>query len=169
VGRKDTPAVAVWLALAERHHDGLRDVPDFDRAALTALIPSLRNLTSGDAMPAIDETVARLHEVGVVLCFIPPVPGLGIHGATRWLNGHPVIQLSLLWKSDDQLWFTLFHELGHVLLHGDKALYFNGEKTAAEDEANAFASELLIPPAYEDVCLGTAILGLSSRLPANSA
>jgi HTH-type transcriptional regulator / antitoxin HigA len=150
VGRKDTPALAVWLALAERHHDGLRDVPDFDRAALTALIPSLRNLTSGDAMPAIDETVARLHEVGVVLCFVPPVPGLGIHGATRWLNGHPVIQLSLLWKSDDQLWFTLFHELGHVLLHGDKALYLNGEKTAAEDEANAFASELLIPPAYED-------------------
>lgn len=149
VGRKDTPALAVWLALAERHHDGLRDVPEFDRAGLESMIPTLRNLTSGEPMAAIRETELRLRELGVVLCFIPPVPGLGIHGATRWLNGTPVIQLSLLWKSDDQLWFTLFHELGHVLLHGDKDLYLNGEKSTAEDEANAYAADLLIPCEYE--------------------
>ena len=150
-GRKDAPALAVWLGLAERHHDGLRDVPAFDRPGLEDLIPDLRRLTSGDPMAAIDEAVARLREVGVVLCFIPAVPGLGIHGATRWLNGNPVIQLSLLWKSDDQLWFTLFHELGHVLLHGDKELYLNGEKNTVEAEADDYASQVLIPSAYVDL------------------
>jgi HTH-type transcriptional regulator/antitoxin HigA len=149
VGRKDAPALAVWLALAERHHDGLRDAPEFDRSRLESVIPLLRNLTSGEPMAAIHESEAKLREAGVVLCFIPPVPGLGIHGATRWLNGTPVIQLSLLWKSDDQLWFTLFHEIGHVLLHGDKALYLNGEKSVTEDEANAYASEVLIPRQYQ--------------------
>jgi HTH-type transcriptional regulator/antitoxin HigA len=53
-------------------------------------------------------------------------------------------------ESDDQLWFTLFHELGHVLLHGDKDLYLNGEQTAAAAEANTYASDVLIPPAFED-------------------
>lgn len=149
VGRKDAPSLAVWLALAERHHDGLRDVPEFDRSRLESVIPLLRNLTSGEPMAAIHEAEAKLRDAGVVLCFIPPVPGLGIHGATRWLNGTPVIQLSLLWKSDDQLWFTLFHEIGHVLLHGDKGLYLNGEKSVAEDEANAYASEVLIPRQYQ--------------------
>lgn len=149
VGRKNVPALAVWLALAERHHDGLRDVPDYDRGGLEALIPQLRGLTRGDAIAAIDESVQWLREVGVVLCFIPAVPGLGIHGATRWLNGKPVIQLSLLWKSDDQLWFTLFHELGHVLLHGDKELYINGDTNSAETEADKYACDVLIPPEYE--------------------
>lgn len=148
-GREDAPALAVWLALAERHHDGLRDVPAFDRSGLEALIPQLRALTRQEPQVAIEETVRALREVGVVLCFIPAVPGLGIHGATRWVNRHPVIQLSLLWKSDDQLWFTLFHELGHVLMHGDKDLYLNGEHTAAEKEANTYASDVLIPPAFE--------------------
>jgi HTH-type transcriptional regulator / antitoxin HigA len=148
-GREDAPALAVWLALAERHHDGLRDVPAFDRPGLEAWIPQLRALTRQEPEAAIEETVQALRQLGVVLCFVPAVPGLGIHGATRWVNGHPVIQLSLLWKSDDQLWFTLFHEIGHVFLHGDKDLYLNGERTTAEEEANTYASDVLIPPEFE--------------------
>lgn len=148
IGRDHAPALAIWLALAERAHDELRDVPQFDRAGLAELIPRLRASTSGDTNAAINEAVATLRQVGVVLCFIPAVPGLGIHGATRWLNGRPLIQLSLLWKSDDQLWFTLFHELGHVLLHGDKELYLFGERNAAEKEADRYASEVLIAPEF---------------------
>ena len=150
VGRDRAPALATWLALAERHHDGLGAVEPFDRQELQGLLPSLRALTVEDPVCAIDEARARLRSAGVVLCLVPAVPGLGIHGATRWLNGRPIIQISLLWKRDDQLWFTLFHEIGHVLLHGDKDLYVNGEATHAEDEANAFASDLLIPPEYVD-------------------
>ncbi len=153
VGRGDAAALATWLALAERHLDDLDDLPRFDRSGLQKLLPELRALTNGEPGDAIREAVEKLRTVGVVLRFIPAVPGLGIHGATRWLNGRPIIQLSLLWKSDDQLWFTLFHELGHVLLHGDRELYLNGDVTDAEDEANTFASDLLIPPPF------------SSRLP----
>ena len=148
VGRDDAPALAVWLALAERHHDGLADVPDFDRPALESLLSSLRALTRGAPGPAVEHAVERLRDVGVVLCFIPPVPGLGIHGATRWIYGNPVIQLSVLWKSDDQLWFTLFHELAHVLLHSNRELYVNGSHNEEEEQANQFASDLLIPPQY---------------------
>jgi len=146
VGHEDAPALAVWLALAERQHDGLRDVPEFNRPRLKSLIPTLRRLTSSeDPLAAVREAEARLRDAGVVLCFVPPVPGLGIHGATRWLHGTPVVQLSVLWKSDDQLWFTLFHELGHILLHGDKELYLNGADNTAEEEANTYAADVLIP------------------------
>ncbi|MFD0558398.1 HTH-type transcriptional regulator/antitoxin HigA [Stackebrandtia endophytica] len=148
VGREDVPALAVWLALAERHHDGLNELPNFSRSGLEALIPRLRALTCGEPMAAIGEAITELRETGVVVCLIPAIPGLGIHGATRWLNGRPIIQLSLLWKSDDQLWFTLFHELGHVLLHGDKKLYIHGEQNEAEREANSYASNILIPPEF---------------------
>jgi len=151
VGRDDALALATWLALAERHHERSGDRPAFTRSRLDALIPGLRSLTvSPDVGRALGEVIARLRGVGVILCVVPAVPGLGIYGATRWLHGRPVVQLSLRGKTDDQLWFTLFHELGHVLLHGDRALYLWGEDTAAEAEADAYAADLLIPPAYAD-------------------
>ena len=45
-------------------------------------------------------------------------------------------------------WFTFFHELGHILLHGskDKFLEYEGDvKDKKEGEADRFAREILIP------------------------
>ena len=150
VHRPDAPKLATWLALAEHHRDGVGDVPDYDRGRLEAALPTLRRLTVGDPLPSIKRATQILLDAGVVLCLVPPVPGLGIHGATRWLHGTPVIQLSLLGKTDDPWWFTLFHELGHVLLHGEGSLYLYGEDSDAEAEADAFAADTLIPSEYHD-------------------
>ncbi|HTA11177.1 MAG TPA: ImmA/IrrE family metallo-endopeptidase [Streptosporangiaceae bacterium] len=146
-GRDDAPALSVWLTIAEHEADPESLAP-YDGAALREIVPRLRALTVGDPADAVADATRLLREVGVALCFVPAVPGLGLHGATRWITGHPVIQLSLLWKCDDQLWFTLFHELGHVLLHSSKELFLLGEHTAAESEADAYASRLLIPYEY---------------------
>lgn len=147
--RRDSHALATWLRMGELHGQGLKDIPPFDRATLIAMMPELRALTVGDPIHSIQQATQMLLRAGVVLCLTPPVPGLGIHGATRWLQERPLVQLSALMKSDDQLWFTLFHELGHVLLHGDKELYVFGDDGRAEDEANAYAAELLIPAEHE--------------------
>lgn len=70
---------------------------------------------------------------------------------TRWQpSGHPLIQLSLRGKTDDHLWFTFFHEVGHVLLHPKKRTVFldgdGGAGSQEEDEANRFAADLLLDP-----------------------
>jgi Zn-dependent peptidase ImmA (M78 family) len=48
-------------------------------------------------------------------------------------------------------WFTLFHEVGHLLLrHSKKEVFISFEQQTAspeEDEANRFAQDALIPPA----------------------
>lgn len=150
IARDDAPALATWLALAERHHDGLSGLPSFDREAVKLLIPQIRALTRKNPVVGVDEATMRLQQAGVVLCLTPAVPGLGIHGVTRWVKGRPVVQLSLLMKSDDQLWFTLFHELGHVILHGDKGLYLQGTDTDAERQADDFASTTLVPRTHRD-------------------
>jgi addiction module HigA family antidote len=74
----------------------------------------------------------------------------GVYGATRWIDDKPVIQLSLRYKSNDHLWFTFFHEAGHILKHGRRDVFieFKGiDSEKEEDEANAFACDKLIPPA----------------------
>jgi len=46
----------------------------------------------------------------------------GICGATQRLTPtKALIQLSLRYKTGDQLWFTFFHEAGHILLHSTLA------------------------------------------------
>ena len=44
-----------------------------------------------------------------------------VHGITRWLSSdRAIIQMSLRYRTDDQFWFSFFHEDGHVLLHGKR-------------------------------------------------
>ncbi|MCT2996640.1 ImmA/IrrE family metallo-endopeptidase [Propionibacterium freudenreichii] len=141
---------ATWLALGERAAE-VESVGDFDRAGLDALIPQLRALTARpNPVEAVAEATELLGTVGVALCLIPPIPGFGVHGATRWIAGHPVVQLSVRGRTDDQLWFTLFHELGHVLLHGQKTVFLQGAGDQAETEADDFASSTLVPQQYHD-------------------
>ena len=147
VTREDAPAVATWLALGERAAEH-RDLAEFDKGALKAMLPGLRALSGADPATYVAECVNSLAQVGVALCFVPPMPGLGVYGATRWVQGRPIVQLSLRYKTDDQLWFTLFHEIGHILLHGESGLYLTDDASIAEEEADRFASDELIPPRF---------------------
>ncbi|MBK7760141.1 MAG: restriction endonuclease subunit S [Deltaproteobacteria bacterium] len=59
-----------------------------------------------------------------------------------------MLLLSLRHKTNDHLWFTFFHEAGHLCLHGKKLLFVDlegGLSTEQEDEANLFARDKLIP------------------------
>jgi Zn-dependent peptidase ImmA (M78 family) len=92
-------------------------------------------------------------EAGVAVVFVPELPGTGICGATRWLMPtKALVQLSLRYKTDDQLWFTFFHEAGHILLHGKRQFFLDLEidpKSGEEPEnqANSFAADILVNPA----------------------
>ncbi|WP_313814666.1 ImmA/IrrE family metallo-endopeptidase [Glutamicibacter sp.] len=146
---------ATWLALGEQAA-AIEELPEFDRKQLEAMVTDLRSLTANpNPVVAIAEAQAMLRNVGVGLCLVPPIPGFGVHGATRWILGRPIVQLSVRGKKDDQLWFTLFHELGHVLLHDHNSIFMQGSGSREEFEADVYAATTLVPDEYRD------------RLPAN--
>lgn len=70
-------------------------------------------------------------------------------GAARWLSKEKaLIQLSTRYKTDDQFWFSFFHETGHILLHSKKEVFIDEEglkDEAHETEANEFARRILLP------------------------
>jgi hypothetical protein len=87
-------------------------------------------------------------EFGVGLVLTPYLEKT-VYGAVRWFEGIPLIQLSDREKSLAVCWYTLFHEIGHVLRHENDTV-FEGEinesksKTSKKEaEANAFAYEKL--------------------------
>ena len=92
---------------------------------------------------------------GVAIVYTPNFPGNQISGAARWVAGNPLVQLTDRFKTNDQFWFSFFHEAGHILLHGKKDvfiedfdLYTRDEKK--ETEADEFAANTLLPMRFLD-------------------
>jgi len=139
-------ALAAWLMKGERDAEAMK-AGSFKRPLLQACLGELRGLTRQERQDFAPRLVELLARCGVVLVFVSHLPRTGVQGATQWLGQKAVVQLSVRYKWSDILWFSLFHELGH-LLHHHKGVFVNpltGEKNAQEREADQFATNELIP------------------------
>jgi hypothetical protein len=146
--QSDSEAVSAWLRMGEikAQRIGCRpyNASDFRKALINA-----RRLTLEPPDVFQSELVDLCAEVGVAVVFVPQLPRTRVSGVTRWLNpDKALIQLSLRYRTDDHLWFTFFHEAGHILLHGKRDVFLEVEDTTdvKEEKANDFARNILIPP-----------------------
>jgi Zn-dependent peptidase ImmA (M78 family) len=152
----DPVALAAWMRIGELRAADVETEP-FDRTEFREALDEARHLTRirdpHDWLPKLQET-CRI--VGVVVLIEKELPKARVNGIARWLSPNKaLIQLSVRYLRDDVLWFTFFHEAAHLVLHGKR----NGPRDIpptfidtkdsegrAEDEANKFAADLLIPP-----------------------
>lgn len=144
----DPYIASVWLRQGELEAQQIQCAP-YDVSKFRIALIKIRSLTTRDPEEFVPVMTQLCAEAGVAVVFIHELPRLGTSGATRWLTPtKAMIQLSLLYKRDDQLWFTFFHEAGHILKHGKKDVFLEGKGVAGdkEDEANQFAADFLIPP-----------------------
>ena len=143
--------IAAWLRCGELESKEYK-VGQFSGAALRQTLKKLRALTVKDAEEFSGDVQKILAEAGVSLVYIPHFAGAGVSAAVRWISETPLIQLSLLGAYADIFWFNLFHEIGHLMLHGkkEKFIEFDNRNLSTvkekEKEADAFATEALIPP-----------------------
>lgn len=140
--------VSAWLRKGEIDARQIACEP-FDKKRFQEALDVIRGLTMEEPKIFQPRLVDICASAGVAVVFIPELPKTGVYGATRWLGHKAVIQLSLRYKSNDHLWFTFFHEAGHIIRHGRKEIFIegNGIDSKKEEEANAFARDRLIPPA----------------------
>ncbi|MFG6962211.1 helix-turn-helix domain-containing protein [Burkholderia pseudomallei] len=89
---------------------------------------------------------------GIVLVIERNISGMKVDGAAFLVDDIPVIGLTLRRDAADNFWFTLLHEVAHVVLHyrtGLAAGFFDNIETpdvdTMEAEADRFAASLLIP------------------------
>jgi HTH-type transcriptional regulator/antitoxin HigA len=145
-------ALAAWLRQGERKGQRMTTAR-FSAKRLRETFREIRAMTLQRPEDFQSRLTALLAEAGVVVVLIQELPGTGAHGATRWLRPNKaLIQLSLRYRWADIFWFSLFHELGHLLLHTRHGIFIeDGVVSREEEEANEFAMDQLIPPqAYAD-------------------
>ena len=136
-----------WLRLGELAAMNVRCGP-YRRKGFQEAVGEIRGLT----VQPPERSIPRLRELcanaGVAVVFIREIGGAPWYGASWWVTPQKaVIELNLRGKSDDQFWFSFYHEVGHILLGGKKGICINdgNEEDAEELEANQFAANFLIP------------------------
>jgi HTH-type transcriptional regulator / antitoxin HigA len=142
-------ALAAWVRRGMLEADGI-DTQSFSASGLRGILPELRSLTTQTP----DQFRRRMVELcaahGLAVVFVPHLPKTYACGAAYWVGDKAVVQLSLRFHEDAQFWFSFFHEVGHILLHGKKEAFlddFKDDDSEQEQQANAFAENLLIPAA----------------------
>ena len=141
-------ALSAWLRQGEVRASAIECAP-YDKVKFRLALDGIRALTNEHPGKFVPEMQKLCAMAGVAVVFVPSLPKMAVSGATRWLTPtKALIQLSLRYKTNDHLWFTFFHEAGHILLHGKKELFLegmNGLDPDKENEANRFAENELIP------------------------
>ncbi len=89
-------------------------------------------------------------ERGVHFVLVPHLPQSFLDGAFFMIETGPVILLTLRYDRIDSFWFTLSHEIGH-LVSGHGGVYLDNideqKNDAAEKQADDFATERILNPA----------------------
>jgi HTH-type transcriptional regulator/antitoxin HigA len=141
-------ALAAWLRAGALKAEQI-DTEPYDKKTLKALLPEIRKLT----LQGPDQFERELHQhlaaTGVALVLLPHLSKTYTHGATFWVSAHKaVLMMSIRGRWADVFWFSLFHELAHILLHDKRQIFLEDgvhETDAKEREADEFACNTLIP------------------------
>ncbi len=146
-------AIAAWLRKGEIEASEIDTIP-WDAQRFKVYLPRIRSLTRiKDPHLFIPELKKYCSQSGVAMVVVRAPKGCSVSGAVKFIsNDKALLLLSFRYLTDDHFWFSFFHEAGHLLLHGDKGLFLEGEdvlSTDAEEEANEFAADFLIPSEFK--------------------
>lgn len=136
-----------WLRRGELDFNKL-NIPNYDEGKLIEWLEKRdweRNLDNAEYFKRLSITFFNF---GIGLVFTPFLRKT-VYGAIRWINDKPLIQISDKYNDLASCWFTLFHEIGHLIKHKNIEIYegeinpLKTQQNKIEREANKFANEYL--------------------------
>ena len=148
--KRSPEALAAWLRIGELEAQQTK-CASFSRRTLERILPMLRSMTRKPPEDFETDLKKNLTDAGIALILCPHLPKTYAHGATFWLGREKaVLMMTLRGSWADIFWFSLFHEIGHLILHNRQSIFLEIEdddsaRTKQEIEADQFAASLLIP------------------------
>lgn len=146
-----------WIQTAINCSRAIETSP-FNAEKLKRYLPELRSMTVQESEVFLPRMRKMFADCGVAFVLLPHLRNSGVNGAVKWINSERVVlAMNNRGLVADKFWFSLFHEVKHVLQQKLKTTFVSCTESEMtdlnaelEDEADAFASSYLIPPeAYE--------------------
>lgn len=117
--------------------------------SLVAAMPDIRRMTVLKPKEFCPKIESCLADCGIALIFLPHLKGSFLQGATFPDGNKIVVGLTARGKDADKFWFSLFHELAHIVLgHVGQT---GGTSDEDEKAADKWASSMLIAEGDFDV------------------
>lgn len=119
------------------------EAPKFNKTLFEEAVQYALTLTEehNAFYPLIKEAFRK---AGVVFVILPNLSGSRINGATKKVGNNIMLMVNDRRLHADTFWFTLFHEIGHIM-NGDYGISFESESGEREEIANKYAEDKLIP------------------------
>ena len=143
----------LWKMGAYAQFEKLSNNNEYDKDALLALIPKIRAFTQYEESGLL-MVIRALYKIGITVIVQQYISQTSVRGASLIVDGKPCIVITDFMKNYATLWFTLLHELCHILFDYDGlvswSVHCSGEQALAQDlfneeRANDFAHERLFP------------------------
>ncbi len=136
-------ALMAWAQQAKIQAREIQTAP-INIRGLLATVSEIRKMTIMDPSEFCPKLKDVLANCGIALVFLPHLKGSFLHGATFQDGKKIVVGLTARGKDADRFWFSLFHELAHIILgHIGKT----GGTTDLDDKAaDQWAGDILLPP-----------------------
>lgn len=141
-------ALVSWLRAAELQAQNT-ETNKFKKEELKKAVKKIRSMSLKTPDTFLKELERILAHCGVALVLLPHFDKTYGQGASFFVNANKaILLLSIRGKWADIFWFSLFHEIGHLLLHDKSRPYISLVKYAKdryEKEADIYAADTLVP------------------------
>ena len=143
----------LWRLGAYSQFEKMENPNEYDKEALVALVPKIRAYTQHEESGLL-MVIRSLYRIGVTVIVQQYLPLTQTRGGCFVVNDKPCIVITDYKKTYATLWFTLLHEICHILWDWKELVswgsHCSGEMTLTndlfnEDRANEFAHERLLP------------------------
>lgn len=126
----------------------------YDSAKLKSYLLEIRNMTLQDPEVFLPRMRDIFAQCGVAFVLLPHLKNSGVNGAVKWISDERVVlAINNRGLDADKFWFSLFHEIKHVLQRKIKTVFISYDEkemiivnNQLEDEADRFAANILISP-----------------------
>ena len=157
-GTKDPHAISAWLRQGEILAENMSSTNTFSVERLKEKMPQMLELVHLQPVGFETQLKELCSDAGVKLIYINHIPHAPVNGCARWIDDSPCIQMTDRQKCNDVFWFSFFHEIGHILLHGKKDVFLEDveyldQQKEKEQEADRFASEILLDKKKEQTII----------------
>lgn len=145
---KDPHSISAWLRQGEILAETTITKKHYSSDLLKEKLPQMLLLVREQPATAFSQLSILCSEVGIKLIYIPHIPHAPVNGCARWIEDTPCVQMTDRQKQNDDFWFSFFHEIGHILLHGKKDVFLEDkayleQQKDKELEADRFALQML--------------------------
>lgn len=147
--KAEPEALSSWLRMGEIKGITANCV-EYSRDKAEKIADEIKELTLIKNVNIKEYLEDKFAQAGIALAIVPHLEKTYAHGAAFWLKDKPVIMVTIRKSWGDIFWFSLLHEMGHILLHSKSEIFIesDSEKHVSEikeKEADKFASQKLIP------------------------